>query len=182
MIRSLTPPSAGQPISASFFAELLREVRANRPLQGQNTRLKRTPSGTHISAIAKPAPASSVNLPGCFEIRRGGTKVEDGETTEDGGGFDNPYFMVGGKFYECEDAKDYGVENMKEVFVYVKVDVTADAVEPTMGTAETFSDLQTAARDENVYITPLYKFGKRAGEVEIDFRKMPMAISGEFKQ
>lgn len=171
MIRSLTPPSAGQPISASFFAELLREIRANRPLQGQNTRVQRTPNGTHISAVAS-ASSSSSRLPGLFEAKletsdQGGKKVK----------FEYPYYMLGTRLYRCED-KDVVLQAGKGIYC-LSVDLSATEPKGVIEIYEDFGHVQEAAASPTVSIKPLYEFGDQGTPIR-DFRNMPTVSTQEF--
>lgn len=63
MIRSLTPPSAGQPISASFFARLIAWVKSGMLVEGTGYRLRRGPNGTALVIDVVAKSASGKTLP-----------------------------------------------------------------------------------------------------------------------
>ena len=67
MIRSLTPPSAGQPISASFFARLIAWVKSGQLIEGPGYRLRRSPNGTSL-VLERSTKAKSPLTTGCFAI------------------------------------------------------------------------------------------------------------------
>lgn len=176
MIRSLTPPSAGQPIRASSVAELLREIRANRLVNGSGYRTKRTPNGTSlVIPVAKPS-ASSPKLPGCFEIRR--PSGEEGEEGYDNGGFDNPYYNASGKTFYCADAEDIGF-NYVDCIIALSMSTMSSTPAAEIVEYESMSELQQAQRDMSKNVVPLYKIGEK-GDVECDFRTIPSAAMGEF--
>lgn len=172
MSRALTAPSAGQPVSASFFAELLREVRANRPLAGKNVRTTRTPNGTHISANSSPS-SSSRRLPGLFEVKietdgSGGTQTK----------FEYPYFMVGTRLYRCED-EDVTLGRVEESIACLVIDLSDDEPKGKVNAYDDFGKIQVAAADPDIAIKPLYEFGEGGTPVR-DFRNMPTVSSQEF--
>lgn len=169
MIRSLTPPSAGQPISASFFAELLREIRANRPLRGQNTRVQRTPNGTHISAVAS-ASSSSSRIPGLFEPKFT-TDANDDRTVV----FSYPYYMVGTRLYRCEDES---VTLYPEEGIYCLV-VNLQNAQAGVEKFANFAAIQARAANPDESIKPLFEFGEGGGPIR-DFRNMPTIATQEF--
>ena len=173
MIRSLTPPSAGQPIRASFFAELLREVRANRPLPGKNTRTKRTPNGTHISADVPEAPKSQPKLPGCWEMKLSGNS-EDGYTAE----FENRYYSVGGRTYESSETSLEDLTGTE--IIAVKISADAETTQPTTEVTSyaDLGEMQGDQDDDYVYVIPLYKI--EDGKVKCDFRLGRVSAMWEF--
>lgn len=173
MSRTLTPPSAGQPIRASFFAELLREVRANRPLPGKNTSTKRTPNGTHISAKAPEAPKSQPKLPGCWEMKLSGNS-EDGYTAE----FTNRYYSVGGRTYEAAASTLEDLTGTEIIAVKVSADVETTQPTPELTSYADLGEMQVDQGDEYVYVIPLYKIYD--GKVTCDFRLGRVSAMWEF--
>lgn len=173
MSRTLTPPSAGQPIRASFFAELLREVRANRPLPGKNTRTKRTPKGTHISTDAPEAPKSQPKLPGCWEMKLSGNS-EDGYTAT----FTNRYYSVGGRTYESSEKSLEDLTGTE--IIAVKISADAETTQPTeeLTSYADLGEMQADQDDEYVYVIPLYKI--EDGKVTCDFRLGRVSAMWEF--
>ena len=190
MRKKLTKPAPGTPISSSLICDIIDELESLRLIETPGVRFGRSPNGTRVF-VSPPNPARTAasETPGCFEIRKPTEAESPGEsgseaTDEDPGGFDNCYLMIGGKIYNFDyynEIKRFGYENMKDVFVYVKIDLTLSSVSPTIETAETFVELQEAAREENYAVIPIYKFGEKEGLVEVDFRKMPSEIAGEFR-
>ena len=65
---------------------------------------------------------------------------------------------------------------MANIIVCVTVDLTDDAADPAIGTYTSFLGLQIATRDTRFGIVPIYKFGGDPGKVEVDFRKMSLAL------
>ena len=190
MRKKLTKPAPGTPISSSLICDIIDELESLRLIDTPGVRLGRSPKGTRVFVdAANPSRNSYKETPGCFEIRKPTEAESPGEsgseaTEEDPGGFDNCYLMIGGKIYNFDDydeIKRFGYENMIDVFVYVKIDLTTNEVSPTIETSNSFDGLQDAAREENYAVIPLYKFGDKEGLVEIDFRKMPSEIAGEFR-
>ena len=199
MSRVLAAPSAGQPISASFFAELLREVRANRPLAGKNVRTTRTPNGTHINAVGGAAEKHSpaAKIPGRFEI----LSIMADEPPESGGGgvspaqseeeeeeqtytvtFANPYYDIGGKTYEMSsgsEEEDVSLENIKGgSIIYIKISAEGSGTGAELGTVMSLRELQSIQEsDMSHYTVPLYKI--QGGSVTCDFRTGPIAGMGE---
>lgn len=178
MIRSLTPPSAGQPIRASFFAELLREIQANRLVNGSGYRTKRTPNGTSLVIHEAKASASSpAKVPGCFEIRR----PSGGEDSEgyDPGGFDNPYYSVGSNHYYLADAVEMGF-GYESCFLALVIDSAASVPNARIEEFGSFSEMQQAAQDDlTTSIHPLYEIGNK-GIVIADLRNIPTFPQFEF--
>lgn len=176
MIRSLTPPSAGQPISASLFAELLRGIRANRLVNGSGYRTKRTPNGT--SLVIKPGKDASAaaKVKGCFEIRR--PSGEEGEEGYDPGGFDNPYYTVAGKTFFCADAVSIGF-GYEDCVVALEMSVMSSTPSASVVEFESMNELMQAQRTMSKFVVPLYKIGEN-GNVECDFRIAPPGPTWEF--
>ena len=198
MSRVLAEPSAGQPISATFFAELLREVRANRPLNGKNVSTVRTPNGTHISAVGESRAASIKKIPGRFEIK----SITPDDPPESGGGgvssaqneeeeeertytvkFENPYYDIGGKTYEMpanEDVDPPAVEisGVKDGDIIVLKVKAGESRSEELATVSSLSALQQLQEDVAYYSIPLYKV--KGGKVVCDLRTGPISGMGEF--
>lgn len=188
MSRVLTPPSAGQPISASFFAELLREVRANRPLPGKNTRTERTPNGTHISAVGgQAAPAAPVKkIPGRFEITLTADEMPEESEPEERtytATFANPYYDIGGKTYEMPvdesaDPPAVTLGLIKDGDIIVMKVKAGESRSEELVTVSSLSALQQLQEDVAYYSIPLYKI--EGGSAVCDFRTGPISGMGEF--
>ena len=171
MIRSLTPPSAGQPISASFFARLIAWVKSGMLVEGTGYRLRRGPNGTALEIEVAKSVRPVAKIPGCFEIRR--------PSGEDVGGFDNPYFMVGANLYQCAEAIDMGFE-FDDCIVALCVNTTSESPEASIAPFRDFTDLQNRAADRTVAIHPLYLIGE-GGRVLADLRNIPVFPQWEYK-
>ena len=190
MRKKLTKPAPGTPISSSLICDIIDELESLRLIETPGVRLGRSPKGTRVF-VSPPSPARTAasETPGCFKIRPATKEKRPGESGEDvvdenPGGFDNCYLMIGGRFYDVssdDSIKFFGYENMKNVIVYLKVDLTASSFGATIETAASFAELADAAQDEDYAVIPLYKFGEEEGLVEVDFRKMPFSIEGEFR-
>lgn len=178
MSRTLTPPSAGQPIRASFFAELLREVRANRPLPGKNTRTKRTPNGTYVSTDVPEAQKSQPKLPGCWEMKLEKNEEESEEPTYTAT-FENRYYSVGGRTYEATEETTLEDLTGTEI-IAVKISADAETTQPTMELTSYAGlvEMQGDQGDEYVYVIPLYKI--EGGKVTCDFRLGRVSAMWEF--
>lgn len=177
MSRTLTPPSAGQPIRASFFAELLREVRANRPLPGKNTRTKRTPNGTHVSADVPEAPKSQPKLPGCWEMKLEKSEEESKEPTYTAT-FENRYYSVGGRTYEATTHTLEDLTGTEIIAVKVSADAETTQPSPEVTSYADLGEMQADQGDEYVYVIPLYKIDD--GKVTCDFRLGRVSAMWEF--
>ena len=179
-----TAPAAGQPVSSTLIHELIREVRANRPLPGPGVRVQRTPNGSHISAVAGSAKnGKSVKINGCFALR---PKEKENPEDDDEYEYANPYYRVGGKTYKAGsgDAMPAGSIN-ENTFVALRVDLTGSSPGAQLETYASFADLNEAENDLDFITIPLYKFGnKKEGDkiapIECDFRIGVPAINSEF--
>ena len=189
MSRVLAAPSAGQPISASFFAELLREIRANRPIAGKNVRTDRTPNGTHISAVgeSRAAAASMKKLPGRFEI----LSITPDDPPEEGSEeeqtytatFANPYYDIGGKTYEMPASEEVNppaviCADIKDGDIIVLKVAAGQSRSEELVTVGSIQELQQLQEDVAYYSIPLYKV--QGGAVVCDFRTGPISGMGEF--
>lgn len=169
MKRNLAAPSAGQPIQASFFAEILREIRANRPLSGKNTRTHRTPNGTHIEAVGSRA-APAAKIPGLFTIG----KTDDGRQI-----YEYPYYMVGTRLYRASD-EDMWFSPGQTGISCLCVDIGGTQPRAVLYLCETFAEVQELAEDPTRSVKPLYEF--KDGVAIRDFRNMPTMSPWEFER
>ena len=183
----LTSPASGQPVSATLIHEMMREIKANRPLPGKNTRTNRTPNGTHIEAIAgggKSAPAAKV--PGRFEIALKAEQPEEGHEEDPqkySATFANPYYDVGGKTYEmpADETIDppavtlVGIEDGSIIVLKVSAKETPTA---ELAFVLSLQELQQQQENTDHYTMPIYKI--QGGKVVCDFRTGPISGMGEF--
>ena len=184
MSRVLAAPSAGQPVSASLFADILREIRANRPLPGVNTRTIRTPNGTHISAVGGAAGhASKAKDVGCFFIREIRKEHSSGQQVRQVNvNMGNPFFRVAGKTYRLGTAEDDSDD--QEVTLtdpgIIALKINADGNRPSGSTLVygSWSDLLEDEADEMHVVIPLYWFDDSFNLI-CDFRNAPFAGTWE---
>lgn len=188
MSRVLAAPSAGQPISATFFAELLREVRANRPIAGNNVRTDRTPNGTHISAVGESRAAASMKkIPGRFEI----LSITPDEPPEEGSEeeqtytatFANPFYDIGGKTYEMPASEEVDppavqISEVRDGDIIVLKVKAGESRSEELASVGSILELQQLQEDVAYYSIPLYKV--QGGKVVCDFRTGPISGMGEF--
>mgnify|MGYP003301389202 CR=1 FL=1 len=189
-MRTVPPfPNPGEKITATLLREILRELRANTPLEGTGTRMQRTPNGTHIHAQpAGRAGKSSAPPPGCFDLS---SAKADAETSTVECAFLRRYYRVGGRTWEKDpDLEEdetsgaevpfggiVGLEITWNVTDEPEVDETPTCV---YGVWDGLSALQTAEKDVLKYVVPLYKFDDD-GKLEADLRNAPAAAMGEFE-
>lgn len=191
MSRVLAAPSAGQPVSASFCAEMLREIRANRPLPGVNTRTIRTPNGTHIIALGAAGHASKAKkLPGRFEIVGIVAQRDSEGRTRYLVKMRNPYYDVGGRTYEMnppppqeedeeqEDEDIVTAETQDGGIIVLRISAGAERTE-NLDSVLGVEELREMQGDFAWYTIPLYMI--RGGSVACDFRTGPVAAMGEFE-
>ena len=188
MNRNLAAPSAGQPIRASFFAEILREIRANRPLSGKNTRTHRTPNGTHIEAVATGGRSAAATDVGRFSVKLKAEEAREGEDQTYTATFKNPYFDVGGKTYEMVPEESESEQSEIEIYnvedgsiICLKVTASGEVEKGPKANLVAFSslaELQLTQEDMDFYTVPLYKV--QGGKVVCDFRTGPTCAMGEF--
>lgn len=168
-----TPPSPGKPISASFFARLIGWVKSGMLVEGTGYRLRRGPNGTALEIEVAKSVRPVAKIPGCFEIRR-----PSGE--EDPGGFDNPYYMVGSRIYQCAEAIDMGFV-FRDCIIALGINTASDDPQASIWSLINFTDLQNASKDRLVAFYPLYLIGSR-GEVLADLRNIPVFPQWEYKE
>ena len=116
-------------------------------------------------------------IPGCFEIRAPKTNGDS-----DGGGFDNPYYMVGSRIYAAGlgDYPDVATpETRKNRIFALMVGLTGSSPSASITTATSFSELQAAAGSDDYAVYPLYEFGPN-GEIKCDMRNIPTVTAREW--
>ena len=173
MITPPTAPSAGKPVSATFFAQLIRWAKSLALVEGPGYRLHRGPNGTSIEIDAKSVGKSS-KIPGCWEMKLSGNS-EDGYTAE----FTNRYYSVGGRTYEATE--ETTLENLTGTeIIAVKISADAETTQPTTEVTSyaDLGEMQGDQDDEYVYVIPLYKI--EDGKVKCDFRLGRVSAMWEF--
>ena len=172
MLTPPTAPSPGKPVSAGFFAALIRWIKSVTLVDGPGYRLNRGPNGTTISFDMTARTSSSARLPGLFEPK---VKVEQGggKTVK----YTYPYFMVGTRLYRCED-KDVSISCDEGIHCLF---IDLDRARP-VGTIEVYADfgeVQAAAENAAKSVKPLFEFDA-AGNIIRDYRNMPTIATQEF--
>ena len=165
------PPTPGKPISASFFARLIAWVKSGMLVEGTGYRLRRGPNGTALEIDVAKSAKPVAKIPGCFEIRR--------PSGEDRGGFDNPYYMVGSRVYQCAEAIDMGFD-YDDCIIALCVNTTSESPQAFVDVFVDFTAIQEAAKSRSVAIHPLYLIGKGGG-VLADLRNIPVFPQWEYK-
>ena len=174
-----TPPSPGKPISASFFARLIGWVKSGMLVEGTGYRLRRGPNGTALEIEVAKSVRPVAKIPGCFEIRRPSPAASEGGEA-DPGGFDNPYYMVGSRIYQCAEAIDMGFV-FRDCIIALGINTASDDPQASIWSLINFTDLQNASKDRLVAFYPLYLIGSR-GEVLADLRNIPVFPQWEYKE
>ena len=114
-------------------------------------------------------------MPGCFEIRYAGTTGQS-----DTGGFENPYYTIGGIPYSFAQAEDIGFSFTSSIVV-LKVGISGASPEPSIVAFGGFDDLQEAAKaDRSAIYRPLYVVDK-SGVAVADLRNIPEIQAWEFR-
>ena len=173
---NLREPNAGEKITATAARQLVRAVRAARPLQGPGTRLARTPRGTVVSLAERPTAAAA--KAGCWEIA---AKL-DGSGPEHV--FANQFVLRGEVLDELEIATtiesvmpngSYDPTDPEDgsFFVCVKVDARHPAEEqPSLVVAGDLEELAAMQQDQSFIIRPLYKLSLML-DILADLRSVP---------
>ena len=173
------PPTPGKPISASFFARLIAWVKSGMLVEGTGYRLRRGPNGTALEIEVGKSAKPVAKIPGCFEIRRPSPAASEGGEA-DPGGFDNPYYMVGSRIYQCAEAIDMGFV-FRDCIIALGINTASDDPQASIWSLINFTDLQNASKDRLVAFYPLYLIGSR-GEVLADLRNIPVFPQWEYKE
>ena len=190
MITPPTPPSPGQPVSASFFSRLVAWVKSGQLIDGVGYRLSRGPNGTSL-VIDRPGAEKAAKSEdrGCFRIveiekEAGETEGEISATVTLG----NPYFMIGGKLYKTD--LDEGATTVSvtltsggsdDKLVIALVETAAGSEQSAhVTTFASIAELTSKQADKDNYIVPLYLFNESL-DLECDFRTANNNMSmGEF--
>lgn len=171
MLTPPTAPSPGKPVSAGFFAALIRWIKSVTLVDGPGYRLSRGPNGTTIS-FATSRTSSSARLPGLFEPRieqeQGGAKTVR---------YTYPYFMVGTRLYRCED-EDVTISCDEGIHCLV-IDLDQPKPKGTVEVYADFGEVQAAAEDISTSVKPLFEFDAD-GNIIRDCRNMPTIATQEF--
>lgn len=180
MFEKIPAPVKGQPARASWGAALtsrVNELCAMAPARGlardglTGTGFAALPSNRRERPVAK--------IPGCFEIRRPSPAASEGGEA-DPGGFDNPYYMVGSRIYQCAEAIDMGFV-FRDCIIALGINTASDDPQASIWSLINFTDLQNASKDRLVAFYPLYLIGSR-GEVLADLRNIPVFPQWEYKE
>ncbi len=186
VVRSIPAyPNPGEKITASLLREILRELRANTPLEGSNVLLQRTPNGTHIHAKPAGRGGSAANRLDCFDLSRLAVDADAGTVTCV---FERRFFRVGGRTWEKDPDLQTGEESSTTAsypcVVGLEITWTDEGTEneepnATYSNWATMADLKEAEKDVKKYVLPLYRFDDE-GKMDVDFRNAPTAQMGEF--
>lgn len=184
-----TPPAAGTPVSASFFARLVGWVRSCTLVDGPGYRVRRGPNGTSLElAPAKVRSASGACPPGRFTITL--TEEQPGENAQSDekkytAKFTNLYYDIGGKTYEMprdnggtDEKPSVHIGGVKDGDIIVLKVGATDNHEEELVTVESIGELQDLQEDDGFYCLPLYSID--GGTVACDFRCGPSMTMGEF--
>ena len=202
MRAKLAEPRPGEPITAGWAAEIVRELRAQRPVSGPGIRAKRGPNGTILSADAGARSSQAADLT-CFRIA--GLKY-----TESSGSISavevklaNLFYRIDGKTYELEvpesggssqesgasgqeseEEEEEGVititSNSDEFVIALRCEVSDGSEVPSaeLVTLQSISQLQTQEQARDYYHDPLWLF--RDWSPAVDLRSAPRFIMTEF--
>lgn len=176
---TLTEPSPGDRITATWARQLVRELRSQRLLQSNDFLIYRRPNGTTLKLNAKPAAHRKKDL-GRFAIAMRPTSNSDPTLVKK---LVNCYFSVGGKIYKLDDQPFPEIgENGGFVALQVAATRRDETSDPAAGivTYDDFPALKKAQADDIQFNTvPLYELDADE-RVVCDFRIGPDAIMGEF--
>ena len=198
----LVEPRPGEPITAAWAAELVRELRAQRPIEGPGLRAKRGPNGTILSADVGAHQAASMADLTCFRIAGLKYTESSGTTSAVEVKLANLFYRIDGKTYELEPGTGNGEQgtgsgeeeaseeeeegvititsNSDEFVIALRCEVTDGSVVPSaeLVTLQSISQLQTQEQDRNYYHDPLWLF--RDWSPAVDLRSAPRFIMTEF--
>lgn len=103
MITPPTAPATGKPVSASFFARLIRWVKSGQLIDGVGYRLRRTPNGTSIEFVNTEVVRNTAPVQ---EFAWTFSVSEDQETGELKGGWRNKVLQDGYNPINLDDYED----------------------------------------------------------------------------
>ena len=176
-----TTPAPGTPVSSSLIRELIDAIRARTILRGKGYRTNETPNGTflEIERAAAGRSATYKKIPGRFEITlTPDDPPEEGseEETTYSATFANPYYDIGGKTFEMEEATEKVVTEGD----IIALKVTARGGNPiaVLDIYKSIAHIRSAQSNYDYFIRPLYKIGS-GGSIECDFRTGPTLDMGE---
>lgn len=191
----LRKPRAGEKITASWAAELVREVRRNRPIAGKNVKISVTPNGTILSGTPGGETAgAAAGDKGCFAIVEKEPAQGDNAT---GGSvkLKNCFYRVAGRTFALNsELNRYGQNEGEEgdelsqeaelslrgsAFLCLNVDISRQEPSASLVQYESLSDLNNEENDLTRYVAPLYFFDDHLN-VLIDFRVGANLIMAEF--
>lgn len=169
----LRDPRAGDNISADWAMELVREIRRNRPIQGENIRLSPMPNGTVIHGTPGGSGGSSAaSAPGCFAIKS--MKARGGVTDIE---LKNPYYRCAGRTFTLSEEVPL-IFSVSTCVVALEIDIGRESPRGSIKTFGSLDQLQGAELGTGSYIAPLYLFVN--GKLECDFRLGVETAMGEF--
>lgn len=178
-----TPPSPGQPVSATFFSRLVGFIRSCMLVDGPGYRVRRNPNGTALEidlpAAARPAAAADL---GCFAI---GMEVDPSDPDPESKpvpAFIRRYYQVGGRTYEAPFASasdPYYLfdESFAALLVEARPGSGGNPVASVVWYNE-FAELAAAQQNLECVVVPLWKFSK--GVPVCDLRTIPNVQAWEF--
>lgn len=168
----LRDPRAGDNISADWARELVREIRRNRPIQGENTRVVVTPNGTVIHGTPGGRGSSAASAPGRFAIFE--AVREDGSK---GFWLKNCYYRVGGRTYAMSETP-VPLGNPPDGIIALHVNAIDSTPGAIISHYSSLDALQLSEANVGSYVVPLYLL--KNGKVICDFRIGPDCAMGEF--
>lgn len=165
---NLLEPRAGDKLSATQYAAMIRELRAIAPIAGPGLRSKRTSHGTILTVVATAAKSAIPPDLSCFRYRLRMLDTASGEGKVPVHTVDNLYYQLAGRtFLWTPDGDDPDfVRFVPDKFVALRVDLSGTEPEPEIATYEDLSELQDDQADGNVYVKPLYMFERGEDEEE----------------
>lgn len=191
-------PRAGDPVSATWMANLVRYIKSIRPLQGPNIRLAQGPNGTVITATAAVGNrrgGASADM-GCWKIvQKEMRREDDGTDDPDATAVYVTYPSLGNRYWlmgevvrsmdeneyldlssfvmqgELSDGEEY--TDADRPYICLKVPAAPDSNEQAevIGLA-TLEEVQETQKDMRYVTKLLYKLSHDCAVV-VDFRNMP---------
>lgn len=199
----LVEPRPGEPITAAWAAEIVREIRAQRPVAGPGLMGKRGPNGTILSANVGGRSSGAADLT-CFRIAGLKYTEASGTTSAVEVKLANLFYRIDGKTYELEVPESGGssqesgasgqeseegeeeegvitiTSNSDEFVVALRCEVTDGSETPSaeLVTLQSIAQLQTQEQGRGYYHDPLWLF--RDWSPAVDLRSAPRFIMTEF--
>ena len=179
MFEKIPVPVKGQPALASWGAGITNRVNELCSMVPSGGLARDGVTGTGFAPLPanKRDRKAARRIPGCFEIRSPSPAATDGGE-DDPGGFDNPYYMVGGRIYSAANLHDFPISFEDEIVVLVVV-LSESSPTASIQSFSSFEEIQTLADNEDVAVYPLYEFGN-GGKVAVDLRNIPTVVAREF--